>query len=763
MLSPATAVVRRLRLTLRLVVLAVVLLVPTGVLGQAFLTTTNGQIAFASNERAGVEVLRPALLAMAQATAQQPVDLEPLRAAVAAHPELGLDEALTAVTGLASADTPAARVELAKALGALISTAGNSSQLILDPDLDSFYVMDALVVQMPLALTTAAEAAVGPGAKPQTKAVADQALIAGGLVHASEALNSDVTTAVASTHAAGLEGRLAPVSDVAAAVNTLQTRLTDTLGKPAAADPKPVAAAATTAVPAAADALDALLQARIDGFVAQQHRVLLIGVVCLLVAALFTAAVIRRTRDDARRTVAAVEALAHGETGDGELDVPDGRDEFGDIGRSVAEAARTLREAEAAVARAQAEREAEARQAQARALEAAERDRVAALERAEAERRALEVEAEQQAAVARMEAERQAEAARVQAEGDRIAAERDRQAAAERIEAERRFAEEREREARELAAKVEELLRVVSAAVQGDLTRPVTVTGDDAVGQLAAGVARLIEAMRANIGEIGRTAELLGTAADELTVRSRGMGAGAEQTSSRAGNASSASTQVSAGIGEVATGAEQLSASIQEIAQRAVEAAEVAQRAVAVAEGARGVVSGLGSSSEKIGAVVKVISAIASQTNLLALNATIEAARAGEAGVGFAVVANEVKTLARETATSTTEISSLVDAIQNGTDDAVAAIGRIGGIVEEINSIQQAIAAAVEEQTATTSAMARHVSEVADGATEIARDITEVARAADSTRADAQVSFEAATALAATSEELQGLLAQYRC
>ena len=142
----------------------------------------------------------------------------------------------------------------------------------------------------------------------------------------------------------------------------------------------------------------------------------------------------------------------------------------------------------------------------------------------------------------------------------------------------------------------------LGAALQesGDLTGAIAAFERAAVELLADGIKA-----GEYIAEIGRTASLLGTAADELTSRSRGMGTSAEQTSARAENASSASHQVSATIGVVASGAEELSASIQEIAQRAAAATEVARRAVAVAESATSVVSGKAQgcprlSSEKI-------------------------------------------------------------------------------------------------------------------------------------------------------------------
>jgi methyl-accepting chemotaxis protein len=213
----------------------------------------------------------------------------------------------------------------------------------------------------------------------------------------------------------------------------------------------------------------------------------------------------------------------------------------------------------------------------------------------------------------------------------------------------------------------------------------------------------------------------------------------------QAGIVAAAAEQVSRSVQSVAAGAEQMSASIREIAQNATEAAKVAQNATDAASSANDSVARLGSSSQEIGNVVKLITSIAEQTNLLALNATIEAARAGEAGKGFAVVAGEVKELASETARATEDIARRVEAIQQDTSGAVAAIEEIGAIIASINDYQLTIASAVEEQTATTNEMSRGVTEVATGSGEIAMNITGVATAAaSSTQAIASVSDQVA-------------------
>lgn len=315
--------------------------------------------------------------------------------------------------------------------------------------------------------------------------------------------------------------------------------------------------------------------------------------------------------------------------------------------------------------------------------------------------------------------------------------------------------------AQELQRKVDSLLSVVNAAAAGDLTAEITIKGDDAIGQMGAGLQRFIDDLRGNIISIGETALQLGGSAEELTGVSKEMGSNAEETSNQATLVAAASEQVSANVQTVATGIEEMGASIREIAGNSNEAARVAQQAVDVASKTNTIISQLGLSSSEIGKVVKVITSIAEQTNLLALNATIEAARAGEAGKGFAVVANEVKELAKETAKATEDISQKIDAIQKDTYSAVDAIKKISEIIGMISDTSNTISSAVEEQTATVNEIGRNVAEAAKGSGEIAQNITSVADAAQSTTRGASDTQRSALDLSKMASQLQKLIARF--
>ncbi|MGY8632784.1 methyl-accepting chemotaxis protein [Bradyrhizobium sp. 14AA] len=117
--------------------------------------------------------------------------------------------------------------------------------------------------------------------------------------------------------------------------------------------------------------------------------------------------------------------------------------------------------------------------------------------------------------------------------------------------------------------------------------------------------------------------------------------------------------------------------------------------------------------AERIGSVIQLIATIARQTNLLALNSTIEAARAGDLGRGFAIVAQEVKSLAAETAQATVEISDQIGGIQAATSEAVGEITEIGVIITRISEIAMAAVGSIEEQKATGQSIALNLQEAA--------------------------------------------------
>jgi methyl-accepting chemotaxis protein len=306
------------------------------------------------------------------------------------------------------------------------------------------------------------------------------------------------------------------------------------------------------------------------------------------------------------------------------------------------------------------------------------------------------------------------------------------------------------------------VLGSVSAAVNGDLTRPVEVSGTDTAGQIGDALARFFVDLRKSITQIGGNASSLAAAGEELTAVSQQMSANAEETATQAKVVTNLSGDVNRNLQTVAASTEEMTASIREIAKNASDAARVAAQAVKAAHTTNATVAKLGESSADIGKVIKVITSIAQQTNLLALNATIEAARAGEAGKGFAVVANEVKELAKATAKATEDISQKIETIQTDTRGAVQAISEIGSIITQISDIQTTIASAVEQQTATTNEMNRNVAAAARGSQEISENVAAVAQAASETTTGASDTDRAASELARMATDLQALVGRFK-
>jgi len=238
-----------------------------------------------------------------------------------------------------------------------------------------------------------------------------------------------------------------------------------------------------------------------------------------------------------------------------------------------------------------------------------------------------------------------------------------------------------------------------------------------------------------------RVEDLLRTVTDstgEMRTTAAGLFNASGHTSKRAESAVRTSNDASTNVETAAIAADELSSSIAEIGRRLNQTTDVVRVAVEEAQITNQDIGALAHGARKIGDVTKLIRNIAGQTNLLALNATIEAARAGEAGRGFAVVASEVKSLAVQTAKATEDISSQILEVQNSTDKAVEAIGRIAHRMREINEYTSAVAISVDQQSSATAEISQNVTSAADGAKLIVTVLGEVAGATTESQQSAQ-------------------------
>ena len=333
-------------MAIKLGLLIALLTVPSVLAGASYVGSVNTSVAVANKELAGSDVLRPALHAMADlAAANAPLpDLSELKAAVARHPELGLNDLMAAVNAAATGTDPKAKANMATALNNLVLADANNSGLVLDPDLDSFYVMDSLAFRVPAVFShyliansnyvDTTHSDTGATTEALIKAnIATQAVLAGDFKSAAGTILSNVQASMDANSDPALEGDLKPLVALSAVLNNEGAILTNSLQNPAVSLFEAGAPAATKAIDPAVTALDRLLHARIDQISSGRDTMLTILVSALVLAFAWAAVVVVNTRHSVATINSAVAGLARRDLTRKPL--PTGNDEFARIGTGL--------------------------------------------------------------------------------------------------------------------------------------------------------------------------------------------------------------------------------------------------------------------------------------------------------------------------------------------------------------------------------------------------------------------------------------------
>ena len=285
------------------------------------------------------------------------------------------------------------------------------------------------------------------------------------------------------------------------------------------------------------------------------------------------------------------------------------------------------------------------------------------------------------------------------------------------------------------------LTKRMNAMAAGDLTDTLVPKGRDETADLLRALAEMQTSLRGTVREVRQAADAIILSSKEVASGSMDLSQRTEQAAANLEETASAMEQISATVASTTDGA-------QQAASAATSNVALAHRGGEVIEQVVGTMSGIETSSRRIGEINGVIDSIAFQTNILALNAAVEAARAGEQGRGFAVVASEVRALAQRSAEaareikqlilesgervdggqkivaeagttiraivdSTRQVGELLAAISNGAREQSQGITQVGTAIQELDQMTQQNAALVEQTAAASSAMRQHAEQLA--------------------------------------------------